>query len=132
MTFLGQNIQKTVSRTQAVLLLIKDLKSSIPTYIAADVRLALNNVKLPNLSGLMIPLLRKKKSQKETILADSWVILTSQGIQQDSVKLVNEVLTPAYQNAIESCYFEVIHWKAKIKKVAGMLSMDYIKYNIRS
>ena len=116
---LGRHFNGVVTRTQAVILLVHDLKVPVPDHVESKICQALKKLEMPDLSHVGISILKKSKAQKEATLADSWKFLTVDSVVTDFHKLKFEVLTPAFESAIESTYFEIVYWKTRIKKVAG-------------
>ena len=100
-------------------MILHDLNAPIPAEIQPNIRRSLDKLKLPDITDVNISILKKSKEQKKSILADSWGVVTLDSIHRDWDKLIHEVLTPAFQRAIEAVYFEIIHWKTRIRKVAG-------------
>lgn len=123
---LVKHFDGTVTRIQAIILIVHDLKIAVPDHIPPPIAKQLNGLKLPNIDDLSISILNKKKPQKEAILADSWKLLTVKGILKEFKLLQENVLIPAFQRALEITYFEMIHWKTRIKKIAGMNKIHVI------
>ena len=116
---LEPHFKGVVSRTQAVMLILNDLKSSIPNEVHPRCRQFLKKIEFPDLTDVKISILKKSKEQKEVILADSWCVLKPNEMEKEFKTLVDGVLIPAFRKAVEVAYFELIHWKTRIKKVAG-------------
>lgn len=106
-----------------MVLLKHDLNIPTPSTVPPAIRDIIDDANLPDLTYVKIPLLRKKKAEKETILLDSWVCASDEvEVQRAIPELKSKILIPAFQNAIEGVHFEQIHWNTRIRKVAGMIT----------
>ena len=100
-------MQAKPTKPQQILLLKKELN------------LLSHNVDLPELSHLKIPILKKKKWEKEALLASLCNDENEEIWTLDSLKsLKQDILFTAFQNAIQSTRFEIVHWNTKVQKYA--------------
>ena len=118
--FSGKLKISNFQRTHALILLVKDLNARVPENIPKKVADIITSMQLPSLENLPIPLLQKKKPEKESILVDSWGLATEENIRTGLASLKTDVLIPAFKIAIESNYFSSTFWKSRLRKVAGI------------
>ena len=101
---------------------MKDLNVEISKELPINIRKLLASIQLPCLKDLPIPILKKKKVQKEALLKDCWSFAQDELKTQKAIDNLKEnILISAFEKAIESCYFEMTHWKSRMKKVAGLI-----------
>ena len=117
--FSGQSSQQKLSNVETLLLLKHDLDSLPPETTSPSVRKALEEIDLPDMSFLQIPVLKKKKAEKQRILLNFWTSVKANDVKTAYASLKKTILPSAFQNAIKACHFEQVHWNTKIKKVAG-------------
>jgi hypothetical protein len=120
LTILGNHFDTSISWSQAAILLKVDLRAEIPSFVPLNIRSALLKFEVPDLSGIEIPILKKTKAQKERLLQDSWSVLNLATIKEEFSKLTENVLVPVFRKAMERTYFELIHWKTRMMKIAGL------------
>ena len=108
-----------IQRVEVLILLVKDLGAEIPEYVPKRIQNLLSSLQLPSLKFLPIPVLKKKKFEKEALLSDSWGCATEDNILCAMRTLKSKILIPAYQTVIESIYFEITYWRSRLRKVAG-------------
>lgn len=115
----------TLTKSQAVILLYNDLKL-IPPNSSTSVKDKLVSSVIPDLSLIKIPLLSKTKKEKERLLIDYWDACEQEDLDNEYKKLTKDVIVPAFQIAMEKCYFEKVHWQTQLKKVAGKKGLIFI------
>ena len=104
---------------QCLILLYFDLRC--PATLPSNIKEAIEAVNLPDLTNVKVPVLQKKKVEKEQLLNDlSSLDISVNEITTSAVDLLNYILLPAFHTAIECHYFEKVHWSACLKKCAGI------------
>ena len=124
--FFLEKPMKMLNRTEICILLLEDLDTDIPHTLHPNLRKLLKSIKLPSLKYLPLSVLNKKKIDKEAILTDSWSYLTEEKVQ-DVIPNLNQILIPAFNKVIDTCYFEITHWRSMLKKAAGMIVYKLLK-----
>lgn len=105
---------------------MKDLNVEISKDLPINIRKLLASIQLPCLKDLPIPILKKKKVHKEALLKDCWSFAKDELKTRKAIDNLKEnILISAFEKAIESCYFEMTHWKSRMKKVAGLIIILY-------
>ena len=112
------------SKVQAFILLYQDVKTTIPEDVCLSLRTTLDSLHFPDLSALKIPLLTKKRTQKESLLGDLWNCCKPDEILPAHEDLIYRILLPQLEKSMENVYFEKVYWSTKCRKVAGI----YIVY----
>ncbi|XP_066911104.1 uncharacterized protein, partial [Clytia hemisphaerica] len=103
---------------QQMILLYHDLNKT-PSDASEMSKDLLQKIVLPDLNDVHIPLLAKNKAEKELLLNNVWDNdISATKIQGELDLLRSAVLVPAFQNAIQSCRFEMLHWNIRLKKYA--------------
>ena len=107
-----------LTRTQQFILLYNELKGN-----GCDVcrELETLNFSFPDLSLVNIPFLHKNKPEKQKMLLG---LRNNINMSEDHLQLSYDILhmehiIPAFQQALERCYFEKVYWEVKLKKVGG-------------
>lgn len=103
-----------------MILLFIDLNGRVPEDVPKKVSDILYSMQLPSFENLPIPLLKKKKAEKVSILEGSWGLATEENLRIGLESLKSDVLIPAFKIAIESSYFSLTFWRSKLQKVAGI------------
>lgn len=102
-----------------MILLYHDLNKT-PSDASEMSKDLLQKIVLPDLNDVHIPLLAKNKAEKDLLLNNVWDNdISATKIQGELDLLRSAVLVPAFQNAIQSCRFEMLHWNIRLKKYAG-------------
>jgi len=71
----------------------------------------------------------KKKTQKESLLSDLWNCCKHDEILPAYEDMVNRVLLPQIEKAMENAYFEKVYWSTKSKKAAGIYFLFPLIFN---
>jgi len=106
-----------ITSTQATIILYNDIKVT-PRQTSLRIKEALDNLLLPDMSNLRLPLLSKTKEEKESLLRDHLEGFDVDSLDKEYNELIRNVICPAFEIAIEEINFERIHWSARIKKCA--------------
>jgi len=113
----GHREPPQVNKSQAIILLYKDLRLTPPS-MPPDIKRTLDELSLPDMSFVKIPLLAKKKAHKERLLLDYWKSCDVSNIKEELEDLFSNIVCPFFERAMELCYFEKVHWKTRMKKSA--------------
>lgn len=116
-------MQAKPSRCQKILLLVKDLET-FPSTASIRARKMLEKNVLPDLTLVKIPFLQKKKPEKLILLKKLWdpaILNEEHFLNEEYNNLKTTILAPAFQFAINSSRFEMVHWCTQIRKFAGFI-----------
>ena len=75
---------------------------------------------------LEIPLLKKKRAEKEGLLCEHLDCLTPENIPGIYERLVERMVLPSLRKSIEKLVCEKIHWSKRLEKCAGRESDIHI------